>query len=82
MMLGDFNMDHSHRQLSAFVEHYNFYNLIKANIKCDGSYIDLLLASRKYWFKNKSSFESGIEKSKKLSITVIKSFNGKPVRKN
>ena len=38
-MLGDFNMDHSHRQLSAFVEHYNFYNLIKANIKCDGSYI-------------------------------------------
>lgn len=69
MMLGDFNMDHSHRQLSAFVEHYNFYNLIKANIKCDGSYIDLL-------------FESGIEKSRKLSITVIKSFNGKPVRKN
>ena len=29
IVLGDFNMDHSHTQLSAFMEHYNYYNLIK-----------------------------------------------------
>ena len=29
IVLGDFNMGPSHAQLSAFMEHYNYYNLIK-----------------------------------------------------
>ena len=55
-------MDPSHTQLPAFMEHYNYYNLIKNNT-CfigDGSCIDLILTNRKYCFKNTSSFETGI----------------------
>ena len=33
IVLSDFNTDPSHTQLSAFIEHYNYYNLIK-NDKC------------------------------------------------
>ena len=54
-------MDPSHAQLSAFMEHHNYYNLIKNNtcFKGDGSCIDLILTNRKYCFKNTSSFETG-----------------------
>ena len=63
IVLGDFNMDPSHTQLSAFMEHYNYYNLIKNNtcFKGDGSCIVLKLTNRKYCFKNTSSFETGTE---------------------
>ena len=48
IMLGDFNIDPSHTQLSAFMEHYNYYNLIQNNtcFKGDGSCIDLILTNR------------------------------------
>ena len=61
IVFGAFNMDASHTQLSAFMEYYNYYNLIKNNacFKGDGSYIDLILANRKYCFKNTSSFATG-----------------------
>ena len=63
IVFGDFNMDRSHTQLSAFMGYYNYYNLIKNNacFKGDGSCIDLILANRKYCFKNTSSFETGIK---------------------
>ena len=55
-------MDHSHTQLSAFMEHYNYQNLTKNNtcFKGDDSCIDLILSNRKYCFKKTSSFETGI----------------------
>ena len=70
-MLGDFNMDPSHTQLSAFMEHYNYYNLIKNNtcFKGDGSCIDLI---RKYCFKNTSSFETGISDHHHLIYSILK----------
>ena len=45
IVLGGFNMDPSHTQLSGFMEHYNYDNLIKNNtcFKGDGSCIDLIL---------------------------------------
>ena len=48
IVLGDINMDPSHTQLSTFMEHYNYYNLIKNNtcFKGDGSCIDLILFNR------------------------------------
>ena len=64
IVLGDFNTDPSHTQLSVFMEHYNYYNLIKSNnyFKGDGSCKDLILNNRKYclkknkflwnWYKN------------------------------
>ena len=73
-MLGDFNMDPSHTQLSAFMEHYNYYNLIKNNtcFKSDGSCIDLILTNRKYCFKNTSSFETGISDHHYLIYSMLK----------
>ena len=73
-MLGDFNMNPSHTQLSAFMEHYNYYNLIKNNtcFKGDGSYIDLILTNRKYCFKNTSSFETGISDHHHLIYSILK----------
>ena len=53
IVLGDFNTDPSHTQLSVFMEHYNYYNLIKSNnyFKGDGSCKDLILNNRKYCLK-------------------------------
>ena len=74
IVLGDFNMDPSHTQLSAFMEHYNYYNLIKNNtcFKGDGSCIDLILTNRKYCFKNTSSFETGISDHHHLIYSMLK----------
>ena len=74
IVLGDFNMDASHTQLSTFMEHYNYYNLIKNNtcFKGDGSCIDLILTNRKYYFKNTSSFETGISEHHRLIYSMLK----------
>ena len=74
IVLGDFNMDPSHTQLSAFMEHYNYYSLIKSNacFKGDGSCIDFILTSRKYCFKNTSSFETGISDHHHLIYSMLK----------
>ena len=74
IVLGDFNMDPSHTQLSAFMEHYNYYNLIKNNtcFKGNGSYTDLILTNRKYCFKNTSSFETGISDHHDLIYSILK----------
>ena len=67
-------MDPSHMQLSAFMEHYNYYNLIKNNtcFKGDGSCIDLILTDRRYFFKNTSSFETGISDNHHLIYSMLK----------
>ena len=74
IVLGDFNMDSCHTQFSAFMEHWYFYNLIKNNtcFKGDGLCIDLILTSRKYCFKNKSSFETGISDHHHLIYSMLK----------
>ena len=74
IVLGDFNMDLSHTQLSAFMEHYNHYNLIKNDtcFKGDGSCIDLILTNRKYCLKNTSSFETGISDHHHLIYSMLK----------
>ena len=82
-------MDPSHTQLSAFMEHYNYYNLIK-NItcfKCDGSCIDLTLTNGKHCFKSykfiwmlKTTFDK--EESKKLSYRNYKQFQWETFEKD
>ena len=72
IVLGDFNMDPS--QLSAFMEQYNYYNLIKNStcFKGDGSCINLILTNRKYCFRNTSSFETGISDYHHLIYLMLK----------
>lgn len=61
-MLDDVNLDPLHTQVLAFMERYNYYNLIKSNIyfKDGGSCINLILYNGKCCFQNTSSFETGI----------------------
>ena len=67
-------MDPSHTQLSAFMEHYNYYNLIKNSTcsKGDSSCVDLILTNRKYCFENTSSFETGISDHHHLIHSMLK----------
>ena len=76
IVLGDFNMDVSHTSLSTFMEHHNYYNLIKNNtcFKGDGSCIDLVLTNRKYCFKNTSSSETGINYHHHLIYSMLKTI--------
>ena len=61
-------------QLSAFMKDYNYCNLTKSNTcyKSDGSCIDLILTNRKYYFKNTSSFETGISEHHRLIYSMLK----------
>ena len=61
-MLGGFKMDPSHTQFLAFMEHYNYYNLIKHNTYFTGdvSCIDLILTNRKHCFKKTILFKTGV----------------------
>ena len=72
--LGDFNMDSSHTQLQVFIEHYNYCSLIKNNtcFKGRGSCIDSILTNKKYFFKNTSSFETGISDHHHLIHSMLK----------
>ena len=74
IVLGDSNMDPSHTQLPAFMEHYNYYNLIKNNtcFKGDGSCMDLIFTNRKYCFKSTSSFETGTSDHHHLIYSMLK----------
>ena len=72
--LGEFNMDASHTQLSTFMKHYNYYNLIKNKtcFKDDGSCIDLILTNRKYCLKNTSSFKTDISDHHHIIYSMLK----------
>ena len=67
-------MDPSHTQLSAFMEHYSYNNLVKNNtcFKGDGSCIDLIHRNRKYCFKNTSCFETVISDHDHLIYSMLK----------
>ena len=73
-VLGDFDLNPSHTQLSAFMEDYNFYNFMKNNtcFKGDSSCIDLTLTNRKYCVRNTSSFETGISVHHRLIYSMLK----------
>ena len=84
IVLGDFNLDPSHTQLSAFMEHYNYYSFIKNNtsFKGNGSCIDLILTNRKYCFKNTSLSEHGISDHHHLIYSMLKTTFEREESKN
>ena len=62
MVFGDFNLERTNPIMINFMDGQNFTNLIKNKTCFKGvsSCIDLILANRKYCFKNTSSYETGI----------------------
>ena len=74
VMLGDFNLESSNPSIVLFMNNQNLFNLVKSNtcFKGKGSCIDLILASRKYSFKNRCSVETGLSDHHYLIYSVKK----------
>ena len=74
IILGDVDMEPSDSLLNAFMQSRNLFNLIKSNIcfKRGGSCIDLILANRKFCFKNSFSFETGLRDHHHLIYSMLK----------
>ena len=62
LIMGDFIMKSSDPLLTSFCHSNSLINLIKNNIcfKGIGSFIDLILTKKKYYFENTRSFETGL----------------------
>ena len=74
IVLGDFNMEPSDSILKTFMQSHNLFNLIKSNtcFKGRGSCIDLILANRKFCFKNSFTFETGLSDHHHLIYSMVK----------
>ena len=74
VVLGDFNLEPSSPSQLSFMDSQNFASLIKNKtcLKGTGSCIDLILANRKYSFKNTSSYETGLSDHHHLIYSVMK----------
>ena len=73
IILGDFNMEPSDPILKTFMQSRNLLNLIKSNTCFSGrdSCIDLILTSRKFCFKNSSTFETGLRDHHHLIYSML-----------
>ena len=69
------NLESGNTILTNFLDSNNQTNLIKTNtyFKGKGSSIDLILANRKYSFKNTSSYETGLTDHHHMIYTMLKS---------
>ena len=48
--------------MMTFLNEHDLINLLKSNtcFEREGSFIDLILQNRKFWFKKSASFETGL----------------------
>ena len=71
---GNFNLEPSNPSIVSFMNNQNLFNLVKSNtcFEGKGSYIDLILTNRKYSFKNRCSFETGLSDHHHLIYSVMK----------
>ena len=76
VVLGDFNLEPSSPGMLSFMNAQNFVSFIKNKtcFKGTGSCIDLILANRKYSFKNTSSYETGYSDHHHLIYSVMKAI--------
>ena len=86
LAIGDFNLSVGNSHLEAFMQAYDFSNLIKKPTCYQSnppSCIDLILTNRKSLFKLSNTFETGLSDHHKLVCTILKSggFKGAPIEK-
>ena len=76
VVLGDFHLEPSSPSMLSFMDNQNFVSFIKNKtcFKGTGSCIDLILANRKYSFKNTSSYETGYSDHRHLIYSVMKAI--------
>ena len=67
-------MEPSDSILETFMQCHNLFNLVKSNtcFKGRGSCVDLILANRKFCFKNSSVFETGLSDHHHLIYSMLK----------
>ena len=77
VILGDFNLKSTDPLMMTYLNEHDLINLIKNNtcFKREGSCINLILANRKYSFKNFNSFETGISDHHHLIYSMLKTMN-------
>ena len=76
-------MEPSSPILKSFVQYLNLFNIIKSNIcfKGNGTFIDLILTSRKCCFKHSPTFETGLSDHHYLIYSMLKTTFKKEERK-
>ena len=76
VVFGGSNLEPTNEVMINFMDNQNFINLIKNNtcFKGMGSWIDLILANRKYCFKNTSFYETGISDHHHLIFSLMKTI--------
>ena len=74
LIMGDFNLKPHDKRLGYFSNSNNLVNLVKTNtcFKGSGSCIDLILMNRKYFFKNTTSYETGLSDHHHMILTMLK----------
>ena len=74
LIIGDYNLEPHDKRLRYFSNINNLVNLVKTNncFKGSGSCIDLILANRKYSFKNTTSYETGLSDHHHMILTMLK----------
>ena len=74
LIMGDFNLEPHDKRLGYFLNSNNLVNLVKTNtcFKGSGSCIDLILTNRKYFFKNTTSYETGLSDHHYMILTMLK----------
>ena len=80
LIMGDFNMEPNNCMFKSFLDSNNLTNLIKINtcFKGKGSSIDLILTNRKYSFKYKPSYETGLSDHHHIIYTRSSFINIEP----
>ena len=74
LIMGDFNLEPHDKRLGYFLNSNNQVNLVKTDacFKGSSSCTDLILTSRKYSFKNTTSYETGLSDPHHMILTMLK----------
>ena len=73
LIMGEFNLETHDKRLGCFLNSNNLVNAVKANtcFKGSGSCTDLILANRKYSFKNITSYETVLSDHHHMIVTML-----------
>ena len=74
LIMGDCNLETHDKRLGYFLNSNNLVNLVKTNtcFKGSGSCTDLILTNRKYFFKNTTSYETGLSNHHHMILTMLR----------
>ena len=74
LIMEEFNLEPHDKRLGYFLNSNSLVNLVETNtcFKGSGSWIGLILTNRKYFFKNTTSYETGLSDHHYMILTMLK----------